>query len=82
MDEIESVLISDDKHTYENEVQCLFPLIVDWFEVEKYILYKFITLSFIFMLSFQEKANNAISISSVLGSNLFFKLRLIEQKVY
>jgi len=29
MDEIESVLISDDRHTYENEVQCLFPLIVD-----------------------------------------------------
>jgi len=29
MDEIESVLISDDKHTYENEVQYLFPLIVD-----------------------------------------------------
>jgi hypothetical protein len=82
MGENESVLILDDTHIYENVVQCLFPLRVGWFEAEKYILYKFITLFFIFMLFFQGKAHNAIFRSSVLGSILFFKLRLIEQKAY
>jgi hypothetical protein len=82
MDGIESALILDGKHSYENEAQSLFPLKVDWFEVEKCTLCKFITRFFIFMLFFQKKVNNAISISSVLGSILFFKLQLIEQKVY